>query len=181
MNLTKRYFIYIILIICMKNKERMTFYNNDELLLKFIPKYIFIYFLYGWLFLGGTFIMIFLFWYLFNKTYSYIHYLQFLWFVPMAYCFIRFIRIISTTKYKWRIFRMAHYRLNTRTYSENYFKYEVYEPCTRLIVKDILYEYNLKEEYISLKRKYLQVNQRVEDHKARLLSDVIRRDKQKLT
>jgi hypothetical protein len=164
-----------------KNGERMTFYKNSELLWKFIPKYIFVYFLYGWLFLGGTFIMVVLFWYLFNKTHNYIHYLQFFWIVPMSYCFIRFIRILFTTKYKWRIFRIAHYRLNTRNYSENYFKYEVYEPCTRLIVKDILYEYNLKEEYKSLISKYLQVDQRVEDHKDRLLSDVIRRDKQKLT
>ena len=164
-----------------KNGERMTFYNSDELLWKFIPKYIFVYFLYGWLFLSGALITAVLFWHLINNTNKYIHYLQFLWFVPMVYFLIRFIRILSTTKYKWRIFRMAHYRLNTRAYSENYFKYEVYEPCTRLIVRDILYEYNLKEEYKLLIRKYLQVNQRIEDHKDRLLSDIMRRDKQRKT
>jgi hypothetical protein len=75
---------------------------------------------------------------------------------------------------------MAHYRLNTRAYSENYFKYEIYEPCTRLIVKDVLYEYNLKNEYKVLKSKYLQINQRVEDQKARLLSEIIKRNEQKL-
>ena len=76
---------------------------------------------------------------------------------------------------------MAHYRLNTRPYSENYFRYEIYEPCTRLIVKDILYEYNLKDEYKILKSKYLKVNQRIEDEKARILSQVIRQNEQKQT
>jgi len=74
---------------------------------------------------------------------------------------------------------MAHYRLYTRPYSENYFKYEIFEPCTRIIVKDILYEYNLEDEYKNLKGKYLKVNQRIEDGKARILSEVIRRNEQK--
>jgi len=119
--------------------------------------------------------------YLFNLTNTYLKYLWLLLLIPTFYCFLRFIRILSTTKYKWRLFRMAHYRLNTRVYSENYFKYEIYEPCTRLIVKDILYEYNLKNEYKILISKYLQINQRVEDQKARLLSEIISRNEQKLT
>jgi len=52
----------------------------------------------------------------------------------------------------------------------------MYEPCTRLIVKDILYEYNLKNEYRELKKKYLKVNQRLEDEKVRILSEVMRRN-----
>jgi hypothetical protein len=76
---------------------------------------------------------------------------------------------------------MAHYRLNTRAYSENYFKYEIYEPCMRLIIRDVLYEYNLRNEYKILKTKYLHVNQRIEDEKTRILSEVIRRNKQKQT
>jgi len=159
-------------------KEKLTFYNNKALLWKFIIKYLSNYFLYGWLFLSGTLIAWFLFLYLFNLTHDRIKYLQFLWFIPISYFLLRFIRILSTTKYKWRLFRMAHYRLNTRPYSENYFKYEIYEPCTRLIVRDILYEYNLKNEYEILKSKYLRVNQRIEDQKVRLLSEVIRRNGQ---
>jgi len=164
------------------NKEIiLAFYSNKALLRKFTIKYIFNYFLYGWLFLSGTLIIFLLFVYLLNVTNTYFKYLWFLLFIPILYCFIRFIRILSTTKYKWRLFRIAHYRLNTREYSENYFKYEIYEPCTRLMVKDILYEYNLKNEYRILKSKYLQINQRVEDQKARLLFEVINRNEQKLT
>ena len=159
----------------------MTFYSNKALLRKFTIKYIFNYFLYGWLFLSGTIIICFIFMYLYNLTNTNLKYLWFLLFIPIGYCFLRFIRILSTTKYKWRLFRMAHYRLNTRAYSENYFKYEIYEPCTRLIVKDVLYEYDLKNEYKILKSKYLQINQRVEDQKVRLLSEIINRNEQKLT
>ena len=153
----------------------MSYYKSNTLLWKFIPRYFFYYFLYGWLFLTGTLITLFLFFHLFNLTHDFIRYIQFLWLVPAIYCFLRFVRILSTTKYKYRLFRMAHYRLNTRPYSENYFKYEMYEPCTRLIVKDVLYEYNLKNEYITLKNKYIKVNQRLEDEKARILSEVIHR------
>ena len=154
----------------------MTFYKNNTLLWKFVPRYFYKYFLYGWLFLIGTFITGFIFFYLFNLTHDFIKYLQLLWLIPAIYCFLRFVRILSTTKYKYRFFRLAHYRLNTRPYSENYFKYEMYEPCTRLIVKDILYEYNLKNEYRELKKKYLKVNQRLEDEKVRMLSEVMRRN-----
>jgi hypothetical protein len=157
--------------------KKTLFYKNNTLLGKFILKYIFKFFLYGYLFLSGAIISGLLFFTLFAITHGYIKYLQFLWIIPIGYCLIRFINIISTTNYKWRFYRMAHYRLNTRGYSEDYFKYEIYELCTRLIVKDILYEYNLRDEYKTLKRDYLYVNQRIEDEKVRLLAQVIRRDK----
>jgi hypothetical protein len=109
-------------------------------------------------------------------TSGYIKYLQILWFIPAGYCFARFVIILSTTNYKWRFYRLSHYRLEKKGYDENYFKYEIYEPCTRLIVKDVLYEYRLKNEYEILKNKYLRVNQRIEDEKARLLAHVMRKN-----
>jgi hypothetical protein len=108
-------------------------------------------------------------------------YLQLLWFAPIVYCLVRFGTILSTTRYKWRFYRISHYRLSRHGYSENYFKYEIYEPCTRIIAKNILYEYGLNKEYETLKRKYLKVNQRIEDEKVRILSQVIRRNEQKQT
>jgi len=155
-------------------------YRNRELLGKFIVKYIFNFFLYGYLFLGGTVIFGLLFFRFFSIAYGAVKYLQFLWLIPAGYCFLRFIAVLLTTNYKWRLYRMAHYRMNTRGYSEDYFKCEIYEPCTRLIVKNILYEYGLKNEYAVLKNKYINVNQRIEDKKARMLSSVIRRDKENL-
>lgn len=159
------------------NKEqKLPFYKNYSLLRKFVVKYIFKFFLYGYLFLGGAVAISLLFLKLFTVTSGYIKYLQFLWFIPIGYCFIRFIIILSTTNYKWRFYRISHYRLKKREYNENYFKYEIYEPCTRLIVKDILYEFNLKNEYKVLKTKYLRVNQRIEDEKVRLLTQFMRRN-----
>ena len=157
----------------------MVFFKNNDLLGKFIFKYIFKYLFYGYLFLGGALIMGILFHILFFMLNSYIKYLQFLWFFPICYCLARFVVVLSTTNYKWRFFRISHYRLNKKGYSENYFRGEIYEPCTRIIVKDILYEYHLQNEYQILKTKYLKVNQRLEDEKVRILSAVIRRNEKK--
>jgi len=139
--------------------------------------YIGSYVLYGYLFLGGAVIIGIIFFKLFTVTSVYIKYLHFIWFIPICYCFIRFIIILSTTNYKWRFYRISHYRFKNKEYNENYFKYEIYEPCTRLIVKDVLYEFNLKKEYEVLKKKYLRVNQRIEDEKVRLLTQFMRRNK----
>ena len=161
----------------MRNSGKLPFYRNNSLLAVFIIKYIFKFLLYGYLFLGGTILISFLFFKLFVATSGYFRYLTVFLLVPAVYCFIRFIFILSTTNYKWRFYRISRYRLEKKGYNEDYFKYEIYEPCTRLIVKDILYEYQLKNEYEALKTKYLRVNQRIEDEKARLLSHVMRRNK----
>jgi hypothetical protein len=118
---------------------------------------------------------------LYGSCIGLLKYAQFIWFAPIAYCLVRFGIILSTTRYKWRFYRISHYRLHKRGYSENYFKYEIYEPCTRIIVRNVLYEYGLKGEYEMLKKKYLKVNQRIEDEKVRILSQVIRRNEQKQT
>jgi hypothetical protein len=157
-------------------EERIPFYKSNELLVKFIILYFFNFLFYGYLFLIGCIAMGILFYKFFSLCNGILKYLQILWFVPIIYCFIRFIIILSTTYYKWRFYRISHYRLNKRGYSENFFKYEIYEPCTRLIVKNILYEYGLKNEYKLLKNKYLKVNQRIEDEKVRILTQVMRRN-----
>ena len=154
------------------------FFKKNDLLPKFIFLYITSFFLYGYLFLFGAFLSLTAFYYLYISFQGIYKYIQILWFIPMIYCFVRSIIILTTTRYKWRLFRIAHYRMKTRGYSENYFKYEIYEPCTRLIVKNVLYEYGLKDEYTKLKIQYLKVNQRVEDQKLRMISALLRRDKQ---
>jgi hypothetical protein len=156
--------------------KNLPFYRSNELLGKFIILYIFNFLFYGYLFLFGCTVMGILFYKLFFLLNGILKYIQILWFVPIIYCLVRFIVILSTTHYKWRFYRISHYRLNKRGYSENYFKYEIYEPCTRLIVKNVLYEYKLKSEYKLLKNKYLKVNQRIEDEKVRILAQVMRRN-----
>ena len=157
-------------------KGKTPFYKDKDLLGKFILLYIFKFFFYGYLFLLGCVITGILFSEFYSLSNGIIKYLQFIWAIPFLYCFMRFIIILSTTYYKWRFYRISHYRLKKRGYSEDYFKHEIYEPCTRIIVKDVLYEYNLKEEYELLKRRYLKVNQRIEDEKVRILAHVMRRD-----
>jgi hypothetical protein len=164
-----------------KQDNTQLFYKNNALMGKFIFNYFSKFLFYGYLFLIGSTIMGLLFFSLYNFFDGLLKYLQFIWFVPIIYCTSRFGIILSTTRYKWRFYRISHYRLNKKGYSENYFKYEIYEPCTRIIVKNILYEYGLKYEYKALKKKYLKVNQRLEDQKVRILSEVIHRHEQKQT
>ena len=159
-----------------KTNKKVPFYKSKALFGKFLFLYVFKFFLYGYLFIIGCIVIGILFYILFSSFTGVFKYLQVFWTIPFLYCFVRFIIILSTTYYKWRFYRISHYRLNTREYSENYFKYEIYEPCTRMIVKNVLYEYNLKSEYELLKKKYLKVNQRVEDEKIRLLSHIVRKN-----
>ena len=156
--------------------KKVPFYKSKALFRKFVFLYIFKFFLFGYLFILGCIVIGILFHILFSSFNGFIKYLQFFWTIPFLYCFIRFIIILSTTNYKWRFFRISHYRLSTRRYSEDYFKYEIFEPCTRMIVKNILYEYDLRGEYELLKKKYLKINQRIEDEKIRLLSHVVRKN-----
>jgi hypothetical protein len=165
----------------MEKEDILPFYKNKELLGRFILCYFSQFLFYGYLFLASSIIMGILFFKLYSSFNGLLKYTQFIWFAPITYCLVRFVIILSTTRYKWRFYRISHYRLTKRGYSENYFKYEIYEPCTRIIVKNILYEYGLKEEYETLKKKYLKINQRIEDEKVRILSQVIRRNEQKHT
>lgn len=158
-------------------RNKKTYLQKRGLLGKFIFLYVFQFFFYGYLFLAGCVIIGILFFQLFFSFHGIIKYLQLLWAIPFIYCLIRFITILSTTYYKWRFYRLSHYRLSKRGYSEDYFKYEIFEPCTRLIVRNVLFEYNLKDEYQFLKKKYLKVNQRIEDEKVRILTHVIRKNK----
>jgi hypothetical protein len=87
---------------------------------------------------------------------------------------VRFVLILSTTRYKWRFYRISYYRLRTRGFYENYFKYEMYEPCMRLIVKRLLKEFGFQNEYKEMLREYVKVNHRIEDSKNRLLESVMR-------
>jgi hypothetical protein len=161
--------------------KALPFYKSKVLMGKFIFNYFSKFLFYGYLFLAGSIITGLLFLRFYNFFEGILKYLQFIWFAPIIYCITRFGIILSKTRYKWRFYRISHYRLDKKGYSENYFKYEIYEPCTRMIVKNILYEYGLINEYETLKKKYLKVNQRFEDQKVRILSEVIRRNEQKQT
>ena len=154
----------------------MVLYKDKRLLPIFVVKYITRFFLYGYLYLAGSLIFCFVLNHLFVAINPPYNYFSLTLILAIGFTFVRFCMILSTTRYKWRFYRLSYYRLQNKGYSEDYFKYEIFEPCTRLIVKDVLYQFNLQKEYKELKMKYLHVNQRIEDEKARLLNYVQRRE-----
>ena len=61
--------------------------------------------------------------------------LSFLILIPI---FVQFVRIIISTKQKYRYYKITKYRLENREFKEEFFIVEMYEPCFRLIVKDLV-------------------------------------------
>jgi hypothetical protein len=126
--------------------------------------------------MAGTAVSVFFLLYFLKMTDGWKKYASFILLIPICYTFIRFFLILASTHYKWRFYRITNYRLQTRGFNEAYFKYEMYEPCMRLITKRMLYEYGYQDEYKEMLNKYIKVNQRIEDAKNRLLESVIQGD-----
>jgi hypothetical protein len=147
--------------------------SRYQLLPRFFFTYITYFFFYGYIFLVTTIGLSVIFAELLRVLYSWAKFISFIFLLPLGYAFVRFILILSTTRYKWRFYRISYYRLQTRGFSEDYFKYEMYEPCMRLIVKRLLKEFGFQNEYKEMFRKYVKTNLRIEDAKNRLLKSVI--------
>jgi glucan phosphoethanolaminetransferase (alkaline phosphatase superfamily) len=155
------------------------FFNDKRLLPQFIWEYVTYYFLYGYLCLAVTTVLIFFLIFLLKAIPGWIKYSSLFLLVPIGYAFIRFVLILASTHYKWRFYRITNYRLQTRGFNEAHFKYEMYEPCMRLVTRRTLYKYGYQDKYKEMLGKYIKVNQRVEDAKNRLLESVIHGDETK--
>lgn len=148
--------------------------KDHTLFLKFSWNFIIAFFLYGYICLTGTAVSVGIFLKLFFDVFNgWAKYASFILFLPAGYGLFRFVFILSSTKYKWRFYRLSYYRLKTRGFSEEYFKYEMYEPCMRLIIKNLLDEFGFQSQYAGMAEKYIKVNHRVEDAKNRLLESVM--------
>lgn len=75
--------------------------------------------------------------------------LSFLILIPI---FVQFVRIIISTKQKYRYYKITKYRLENREFKEEFFIVEMYEPCFRLIVKDLRVE-KAKERLLAKVKK----------------------------
>ena len=158
---------------------KSVFFNDKRLLPKFVWEYVTYYFLYGYLCLAGSAVLTFFLLFFLKTVEGWIKYASFLLLIPIGYALVRFVFLLASTHYKWRFYRITNYRLQTRGFNEAYFKYEMYEPCMRLITRKILYKYGYQHEYKEMLGKYIKVNQRVEDAKNRLLESVIHDDERK--
>jgi hypothetical protein len=79
---------------------------------------------------------------------------------------------VISTEHKYRYYKISLYRLKTRGYKDFYFEIEMYEPCFRLIIKDLLFSHGFSEEYKLLRAKCKQKDIRVDRTKEVLLAKV---------
>ena len=103
-----------------------------------------------------------------------------LFFVVSSFPIIaQFFKILFSTNYKYRYYKISLYRLKTRGYKDAYFECEMHEPCFRLIIKDLLISNGYSKEYFELKKKCRGRNFRVERAKENLLKKVKREHAEK--
>lgn len=125
-----------------------------NLLPKFIFKFLTKYFLYGYLCIIGFGLCGVVFYRISHLGFPY----KILCLIPIAVCLVIipcFVRICCSTNTKWRFYKISCYRFATRKFSDEWFKYEMGEPCMRLIIKDLCYENNCRGEYKMLCQKYV--------------------------
>lgn len=146
--------------------------NERKIMLSFIYKFLTKYFLYGYLCFIGICISSFLT-ILLLKNFSFpINLLGLVSFVVFILLFVQFARIVISTEHKYRYYKISLYRLKTRGYKDVYFEIEMYEPCFRLIIKDLLFSHGFSEEYRLLRAKCKQKDIRVDRTKEVLLAKV---------
>lgn len=141
---------------------------KKEFFLKFFTKY----FLYGYLCLGGIVFFAVTTLFIMKKFLFPTNLLGLVSFLILIPIFAQFVRITISTNHKYRYYKITKYRLETRGFKENYFIVEMYEPCFRLIIKDLLYSYGFSQEYKTLMEKCKTKDLRVEKAKERLLAKI---------
>jgi hypothetical protein len=67
--------------------------------------------------------------------------------------FRKWLLITCLSKKKYRFYKTAVEKLEIGKYDKYYFLNGMYDPCFRIIVKDLLYKYGLKDKYIELKQE----------------------------
>ena len=140
----------------------------------FIIKLLTKYFLYGYLCIIGILILFISGYFIFSTLDYPKNLFSLIFFFLIIPLFCQLCKIIYSTHYKYRYYKISLYRLKTRGYKDSYFECEMNEPCFRIIIKDILKTNNLVSEYNDLCNKCRGRNLRVERAKEQLLSKVIK-------
>ena len=141
---------------------------------QFVLKLITSYFFYGYLCLLEILILVFAGYH----TYRLFAFPKNLFSIFFVICSLpllgQFLRIVISTRHKYRYYKISCYRLKTRGYKDEYFECEMHEPCFRLIIKDLLKSNGYSKEYYRLRDKTRGKNLKLERAKERLLAKVIK-------
>ena len=120
---------------------------------KFILKYLTKYYVYGYCCILGFMIQS-LFIYFATKLPKPFNYvlLGFL-LVGTILLFRKWLIITALSKKKYRFYIMAVHMLDKGSYDKNFFLNGMYDPCFRIMVKDLLKSYSLDDKYDELKKE----------------------------
>ena len=149
-------------------------FSKDELKIlrrKFAYKFLTHYFLYGYMLLFAIISCAFVTYHLVVLSFPY-SLVSLLPIFASFFCLKFFIRICATTKAKWKYYKINTYRLKNKTFSERWFDCEMYEPCMRLIIKDLCYEFGFERNYQEMYKKYAHENVFIERKKQDLIAKV---------
>lgn len=147
---------------------------------QFIFRLIIKYFIYGYLCIFGVSICLFISYIAYTNLKVPEKYVSVLFLFCSVPPFGQFLRIIFSTKYKFRYYKISLYRLKSRGYKDSYFECEMHEPCFRLIIKDLLVTNGYKKQYYKLREKCRGKNLRVERAKEKLLEKVMKMHNEKV-
>lgn len=81
---------------------------------------------------------------------------------PAYIGWIHLVRIVASTKTKWKFYKVNYYRLSTRAFSEKWFDEDMYEPCMRLIIRDLCHEFGYINEYHKMYSLYAHRDMKIE-------------------
>lgn len=120
----------------------------------FTKKYITKYFIFGYLCILGTIILsvcTYLSFQLLKNPYNYI--LSVIIIIPAIILLRKFIIILVLTKKKKQFYDLAVIKSKNNEYDKKFFLKGMYDPCFRIIVKDVLTEYHMSDKYDDLKNE----------------------------
>lgn len=138
---------------------------------KFIFKYISKYFLYGHLFFIGIVLSVVCGIFVLKLEFP-LKMISALFLVTLLTCLNYYIKILSTTKFKWKFYKVYSYRIEKKPFDEDWFCNYMYEPCMRLIIKDLCYEHGYNDEYRLLYNRYSHENHYLKTKKNELIEQV---------
>ena len=137
---------------------------------KFVVKFFFKFFLYGYLLLLPILVSIALITILCLIGHEL---LSLIFVASLIVSLFFFVKYALTSREKWRYYRIGYYRLKTRGFNEEYFKYEMCEPCFRLIIHDLCHEFGFDDEYERMRKLYSSRSVVLELQKQRLVARVL--------
>jgi hypothetical protein len=153
-------------------------FNKNTLFRFFLIKYILIYNIYGNIFLGGSLAIILI---IINIYNIYAHEKYFLILLILSvivsiYTLTKGLLITLSFKKKWKYFYITIKRIKSKGYNDNYFSMSMYEPCMRVISKDVLNIFSLSENYSKLKTKYGNEDPYIKASKEKLIRGLKQKD-----